>query len=356
MSSLEKSAAKAESALATLEKLETTQLLNEKDAPAWLLKLFALVNRRRNQPVVDVKPLPRFDPFSVRKGHSKSVEKTILYLAYGSNLAAATFQGNRGIRPLSAINVVVPDLEVVFDLSGFPYTEPCFANSRFRSEKAVPSVVLNPTPVSMGDALLVNSISAVDGWSATAIGWKKGMVGVVYEVTPEDYAHIIATEGGDSSYADIEISCYPISKDQDTIPEHPQGPSFKAHTLYAKGEHNGRDRRREGWAQPSKRYLNLIRTGSKEHQLPMEYRNWLATLKSYTMTSWRQDVGRSLFLATWVPWVLAVMGIARAASDEKGRSPAWSQWLTLKLFMVMWVSYDYLFKPLWGDGERTVGS
>ena len=248
----------------------------------------------------------------------------------------------------------VPDLEVVFDLAGLAYVEPCFANSRFRSEKAVPTELLESVPASEQDSLLTDSVSSHNNLSATALGWKKGMVGVVYEVTQEDYAHIIATEGGDSSYADIEISCYPLARNGDIVPSDPRGPSFKVHTLFAKGENNGRGKRREGWAQPSKRYLSLLTTGSQEHEFPSEYRKWLATLKPYTISTWRQKVGKFLFLLTWMPWVLGSFGLARANTDQKGRAPRWSQWLTLKIFMVMWISHDYIFKPLFGDGERTI--
>ena len=58
---------------------------------------------------------------------------TVLYLAYGSNLCAETFQGKRGIKPLAAVNVVVPSLQMTFDLPGIPYAEPCFANTRYRN-------------------------------------------------------------------------------------------------------------------------------------------------------------------------------------------------------------------------------
>ena len=64
---------------------------------------------------------------------STSNEKTVLYLAYGSNLSAETFKGNRGIRPLSAVNVHVPSLNLTFDLAGIPYIEPCFANTQYRT-------------------------------------------------------------------------------------------------------------------------------------------------------------------------------------------------------------------------------
>ncbi|KAI4240334.1 MAG: hypothetical protein LQ352_007654, partial [Teloschistes flavicans] len=46
----------------------------------------------------------------IKKAASSRENKTYLYLAYGSNLAASTFQGTRGIRPLAALNVVVPEL------------------------------------------------------------------------------------------------------------------------------------------------------------------------------------------------------------------------------------------------------
>ncbi|KAJ1327646.1 gliotoxin/aspirochlorine biosynthesis gamma-glutamylcyclotransferase [Microdochium nivale] len=56
------------------------------------------------------------------------VPKTYLYLAYGSNLAAETFLGRRGIRPISRINVSAPAFDLNFGLGGLPYWEPCFAN------------------------------------------------------------------------------------------------------------------------------------------------------------------------------------------------------------------------------------
>ncbi|KAL8634683.1 MAG: hypothetical protein Q9226_009453, partial [Calogaya cf. arnoldii] len=37
-------------------------------------------------------------------------DQTYLYLAYGSNMASSTFRGVRGVRPLAALNVVVPSL------------------------------------------------------------------------------------------------------------------------------------------------------------------------------------------------------------------------------------------------------
>jgi hypothetical protein len=52
-----------------------------------------------------------------------STEKTILYLAYGSNLSSETFRKTRGIVPISQVNVLVPGLTLTFDLPGLPYLE-----------------------------------------------------------------------------------------------------------------------------------------------------------------------------------------------------------------------------------------
>ena len=105
MSSFETTSLKAEATRTTLEKVETTPVSNDSDTHSLLLWLFSLVQRRRNQPLADSKPLPTYDPISTVQ-QSSSAEKTVLYLAYGSNMAASTFQGNRGVRPLSAVNVV----------------------------------------------------------------------------------------------------------------------------------------------------------------------------------------------------------------------------------------------------------
>ena len=131
---------------------------------------------------------------------SPSSKQTFLYLAYGSNLCDETFLGKRGIKLLSATNVVVPELRMTFDLPGIPYTEPCFANSARRETKGqrACSVTSEKAPL-IGSALSTAAEYNKDKW-------KKGLVGVVYQVTASDYAHIIATEGGGSSYQDVPVS------------------------------------------------------------------------------------------------------------------------------------------------------
>lgn len=262
--------------------------------------------------------------------------KTVLYLAYGSNLCNETFRGVRGIRPLSQVNVLVPSLRLTFDLPGIPYKEPCFANTALRMP--------NGTQDYHKDR------------------WHKGLVGVVYEVTLADYAHIIATEGGGSAYHDILVDCF-VLPPGDTVPSTPTSKAFKAHTLFAPAQDkDGQSRTNDrlvrpdpSYAQPSARYLKLITDGAAECELPSEYQDYLHAIRPYTITSAKQETGKNIFLAIWMPFITLVFALGRKFQDNKGRSPWWVARLSSMVFAAIWLSYDSVFKPTFGDGERTVG-
>ena len=260
-------------------------------------------------------------------------EKSILYLAYGSNLSAETFKGNRGIKPLSAVNVHVPSLDLTFDLPGIPYQEPCFANTRYR--KSTPS----------------KNDYHKDRWH-------KGLIGVVYEVTPADYRTIIATEGGGASYQDVIVPCYIIPPGMKGVDPKPSGAAFKAHTLFAPSDHNkggrGISRPDPSYAQASARYLKLISDGAEEHELPAEYLAYLYNIRPYTITTYRQRVGQALFLGFWFPIVMFFFGLARTMADKEGKIPKWLARIQGVVFRIMWASYDNAYKKAFGDGERTM--
>lgn len=269
-----------------------------------------------------------------RLGTSDSGDDTVLYLAYGSNLSAETFLGKRGIKPLSQVNIVAPSIALTFDLPGLPYTEPCFANSRYRDDTT--SDPSKPRPPYHKNA------------------WKKGLVGVVYEVTKQDYAHIIATEGGGSGYHDVLVDCYALDEDlTEPVPEVPTGKAFKAHTLYA---HKDRALRKDpDYAQPSARYLKLITDGAKEHNLPHEYQHYLANIRFYQTTTAKQRVGGYVFLAIWGPILFFFFGGAKIFLRKDGTYPKWFAAFAQAVFTGVWASYDGMFKDLFGDGERTMG-
>jgi hypothetical protein len=266
-----------------------------------------------------------------------------MYLAYGSNLCYETFQGRRGIRPLAQLNVVVPALRMTFDLPGMPYLEPCFANSARRDPTTPPSK------------------SEYESEEYHKDSWKKGMVGVVYEVTPEDYAHIIATEGGGASYQDIIVKCYPLAVERGEVPEFPQSEAFQAHTLYAPApvpddpEHKGGHIRRPdpSYAQPSVRYLKLITDGAEEHSLPKEYKDYLYGIRPYEARSRRTKMGAFIFEMLWLPFFMFFLGLSQKYQDKDGKVPMWVAKLGGIIIGAVWTSYDNMFKPLFGDGERT---
>ncbi|PHH73812.1 hypothetical protein CDD80_3545 [Ophiocordyceps camponoti-rufipedis] len=248
---------------------------------------------------------------------------TVLYLAYGSNMAAATFLGMRGIKPISQVNVSVPSLRLTFGLRGVPYWEPCFANVGFRdaSEKTAP-----------------------DDWDGR---WDGRLMGVVYEVTPSDFGVIMRTEGAGSSYKDITVPCIPIKSG----PEQHDRQPFVARTLYAPQDWT--DEPRHDGAQPSLRYLNLLRDGAREHGLPESYQRYLGSLEPYTITHWRQRVGRFLLLLLWSPMLLVLIKVMGLMADETGRVPAGMATAMSTWFNLMWRSYEIVFKPVFGDGERS---
>ncbi|KAK2754224.1 hypothetical protein FQN54_007103 [Arachnomyces sp. PD_36] len=307
------------------------------------------------------------------KAESTTSTGTVLYLAYGSNMCAKTFRGKRGIDPISQVNVLVPELSLTFDIPGLPYLEPCFAGTTYRDATAASSA-----DESTGDS--------------EGSKWKKPLVGVVYEVTTSDFAHIIATEGGGRSYVDTLVDCHPFHPDyspSDPVPNHPTTTPLKAHTLlspfaaaaaakdgaiqlpsdgtaplpktpseeskWSSIFQSGHPRPTPGHSQPSPRYLNLLTSGAKEQDLPSSYREFLNSLQPYRITSKRQRVGQFIFLLLWAPALIIGIQISGLFADKDGRSPQWASAYGNVMFGGMWLTYDYLFRPVFGEGERTEG-
>lgn len=304
-------------------------------------------------------------PYDLRDNLEQTIPRrnTVLYLAYGSNLSNETFLGRRGIKPLSQINVQVPRLRLTFDLPGMPYIEPCFANTGLRDpDSDTPPQTIAENVDDEKRPLLSEVVKRKEYHKDR---WHKGLIGVVYEVTPDDYAHIIATEGGGSSYQDILVDCYPlpIGNPEVPVPQHPILPPFKAHTLFAPAVSPGQPPPKDGgrfqrpdpsYAQPSARYLKLMTDGASERVLPYEYQDYLHSLRPYTITTARQRVGQFIFLTLWGPLLLSVFGLGKVFADEDGKLPEWLRELSSVFFKAVWASYDSVFKSTFGDGERSV--
>ncbi|KAK1776948.1 hypothetical protein QBC45DRAFT_418058 [Copromyces sp. CBS 386.78] len=388
---------------------------------------------RLSQPDVSPTPFPD-EPILLRRTTeagrsdsdlppSSSTSTTVLYLAYGSNMCAETFLGMRKIRPLSQVVVSAPSIRLTFDLPGIPYLEPCFANIALRRLPKKPPVVPippldpphlpppGPQPPAKGFSSEESSGSGNGDWSMDT----GGLIGVVYEVTAEDYARILATEGGGASYHEILVPCIELPAPV-RIPEHPRPElpkPFLARTLYAPqltdlpddpkhpspkppnsystftddmDPHHPSDPKDPKdpnkpqppqmppkWrqrlsklllpirrpqtprpTQPSLRYLTLLRTGAIEHELPPFYIRYLEDLEPYTITSCRQQIGRLFFMVIWMPLFFFVLKATRWVADDKGKIPGWIAGGMTVMMHFLWGSYDWVFKPAFGEGERTV--
>ena len=343
-----------------------------------------------------------------------SEARTVLYFAYGSNLNADVFQGRRQVKPISSMSVSAPSLSLTFSVAGIPYLEPCFANVAPRKLPKPPIPIPNPPKVPPKIPDLPNPPSVrpprwlssgeprapgSDRVQRNAAGdpvWNSGLIGVVYEVTKEDYAKIIATEGGGAGYQDVLVPCLPLPPTA-RVPETPPIPElprpFLAHILYLPllpdlpddedttrletskdGDDDGDEpekphpklpswlrklmlpaqRPDPSYAQASARYLGLIADGAREHDLPGDYQEYLEALIPYQITTRRQSIGRVLFNAAWVLPFALLMLLGQTFNDKKtGRAPVWLMAVSNILFNLIWLSYDKIGKVLFGDGERT---
>jgi hypothetical protein len=287
---------------------------------------------RRAASLVD-QPIPMNQLGRRASETEQSSQETVLYLGYGSNMSAETFRGRRNIQPISQINALVPQLALTFDLPGVPYTEPCFANTRYRH------------PAESGEKNALHPPYHKDEWS-------KGLVGIVYEITKADFAHVIATEGGGASYQDVLVDCYALEQDaKEKVPMEPRGATFKAHTLFSPPTNPRPD---PSYAQPSPRYLKLLTNGAEEHSLPYEYQEYLKSIGTYTPTTTKQRLGQFIFLALWGPIFAFIFGGASLFLDKDGRYPKWYANFAMATFAACWGSYDDIFKKIFGDGERTI--
>lgn len=315
-------------------------------------------------------------PSPLNLEHDEKPEKTVLYLAYGSNLSIEKFRGDRGIEPLSQVNVYVPALRLTFDLPGIPYLEPCFSGTQYRTAtkdhndayktpERYRDVVDEKETVDTIDNDLESGYNNNQGHGGYHKDqWHKPLIGVVYEVTLTDYAHIIATEGGGNGYVDTVTECFPFPADEDynpndPTPDVPEGKAFMAHTLlsppkeaYKPNSHLIRPD--PSYAQPSARYLKLITDGAEELNFPYDYRAYLASIRPYKVTTSGQKVGEKIAVYILIPLLQIFIVLGQLFADDEGMIPGWLARIFDAMREFMWMVYDVVGVRVLGDGERSV--
>ena len=180
------------------------------------------------------------------------------------------------------------------------------------------------------------------------------------------------------TYLDIMVPCFPVPIKMPT-PDLPSIPTtFMAHTLFAPNpedhDNNSTDSTaswfkrllrpmRRSAAQPSRRYLNLLTTGAKEHNFPQAWQDYLGSLMPYTPTSCRQRLGAVLFQILFLPFVLVIVVLVpmlaklwrrmTGGGPDDGKLPRWMTVGPLVMQNLVWMLYDTWAKHVFGDGEKT---
>ncbi|KAI1408877.1 hypothetical protein F5Y13DRAFT_171497 [Hypoxylon sp. FL1857] len=361
-----------------------------------------------------VSSLPRTSPERLALASPDSSDdasaSTVLWLAYGASLSS-TFLKRFRIKPISKVIVSAPSFDLSFDLPGIPYWDPCFANVAPRKIPKPPIPGDPPKPPfdpPRATSRERNSTRTEDGaYSGAHLPvlppgippWNKGLYGVVYELTRDDFRKIVRMEGNGNPYRDILAPVLALPPPLN-IPEKPPIPElpkpFLAHTLcaprlpfsppsdaeggytwsegYKRGDGDDDPRDKKWWqklllpvrrpdpdyAQPNAHYLNLLREGAREHYLPDDYQLYLARLQWYQITTWRQEIGRWLLLLLILPYfavvlpLLAFLRVLCSFADKNGKVSRWLSVVSIVFTHLMWMVYDKAFKPVFGDGERTI--
>jgi hypothetical protein len=148
----------------------------------------------------------------------------VWYFAYGSNMQTATLRGRRGVDFTRAVPAAVAGWRLVFDKP---------------SLLRLPHAFANVVPEEGAEVL-----------------------GVAFEVSMDDLAHIEMTEGVPmGNYRRLEVAVRPLG----AVPD----PPASAFTLASE--------RRDPALRPSTRYLELVVAGALEHGLPAA---WIASLRA----------------------------------------------------------------------------
>jgi hypothetical protein len=151
---------------------------------------------------------------------------TYRYFAYGSNMVASTLTALRQVHPISASAAILPDYRLRFNIGG---------------------------------------MDLVDGAAASVQACSGEQVhGVVYELTPKDFARVGSTEGVPLAYRWAKCLVYPYVGDGDSAGKRARETN-KAVMAYTLVNSSPRD------LLPSRSYLDLLIQGAEEWKVDRTY-------------------------------------------------------------------------------------
>ena len=167
----------------------------------------------------------------------KPANESIYYFAYGSNMWSKYLTNIRSVKTYGSTYAHLEDYQVKFNLYGINHIEPAFAN-------LVP---------------LIN---------ATAHG-------VLHKIDQSSISRIANSESKQYVFTEVEVLTA-------------QGDKVKAYTLVGKDFGESRA--------PSRRYLNILIAGAKEHELPEKHIDNLETTRSAYIPILSELVGTLIYL------------------------------------------------------------
>jgi hypothetical protein len=202
--------------------------------------------------VLSVCRLHHLDPVVGDAAPEESDAANVWVFAFGSNMDKAVLEGRRMITPAESVAAKLPNYCLTFRQPGLPYREPGFATIE---------------PLDEGESSLLP------------------VHGVAHRMTEPQWTYYKESEGAagqsDDGYGVIEVDL-----------EAYDGRKLRAFTLQTQPKTIARLKGRA--ALPSKRYLNILRTGARTHNLAPEYQAFLQSLRHYEASTLGSHIGALL--------------------------------------------------------------
>ncbi|KAF2869627.1 hypothetical protein BDV95DRAFT_546675 [Massariosphaeria phaeospora] len=240
---------------------------------------------------------------------------TIWYFAYGSNMSETVLTGRRKIQPHDSKIARCNEFSLSFNVMGVPYSDPAMGGLRIR------------------DTSSTHDETASEATSLTSMP----VHGIAYLLDAAEFRRLVAIEGGGIAYRVIEIQLDILGTNS----------NVRASTLV--GRHDISD---SYIRLPSKRYLNLLILGAKEHSLPAPYQNALSTVPTFQPgVSARYKIGKWLFDSFWQRVAQQIERNVGRFKNERGIVPAWFLTVFDLLLWTMWIYHDYFHSAIWGRGD-----
>ncbi|KAG2386795.1 hypothetical protein C9374_001830 [Naegleria lovaniensis] len=256
------------------------------------------------------------------EGTRQPSQQVVWYFAYGANMSSKVLIGRRKVKPMESYPCHVEGYDLVFNMKGLPYFEPAFASIEKRQ------------------------------------GWR--MHGVVHKITRAQMDHIRRTEGGnghdmdDFGYREIIVQATIYQpwfeyQDSNTVTSH-GNPTMYFQTVKAialQGPPDIND------ANPSARYLKILRDGAKEYGVAKEWQDHLNhTLQEYKSAGTVKTVGKFSFVLVILPLFIIPIIMMILSHVFKVQSPYFVTRLFKHLGSVVWWVHDTIWSKLFGSGKN----